>query len=157
MLCGTGIAVVCTIQLLQVYRSRHLLLGRQPSHLQLPTQHCIPLLQVQSRILYHRLHVSLDAIQLSTSPCQGSLSPRETAVLSPGRCSARLDLHRAPGDALLPGAKALLQLDCVHVQLNPSSTAIVNQSLLQLLTAPATAEGAIQDGATTLSEGQQKV
>lgn len=71
--------------------------------------------------------------------------------MSPCRCTVHLDLHRTPGDALLPGTKALVQLDSVHVQLNPSSVAIVNQSLLQLCTAADT------DDATAPSEAQQKV
>ena len=102
----------------------------------------ISLLQVQTSILYHRLYVSLDGIQLSTSNCTSSLSPQDTTVLSPCRCTAHLDLHRTPGDALLPGTKALVQLDNVHVHLKPSSVAIVSQSLLQLCTAPATDDSA---------------
>lgn len=113
--------------------------------------------QVQGSMLYHCLHVSLEAIQLSTSNPTSSLSSRETQVLSPCRCTARLDLHRTPGDALLPGTKALLQLDSAHVQLNPSSAATVNQSLLQLCTAPATGDEAAGDDATAPSKGQHKV
>lgn len=71
--------------------------------------------------------------------------------MHPCRCTAHLDLHRTPGDALLPGTKALVQLDSVQVQLNPSSVAIVNQSLLQLCTA------ADPDDSAVSPEGQHQV
>ena len=111
----------------------------------------ISLLQVQTSILYHRLYLSLNGIQLSTSNSISSLSHRDTTVLSPCRCTAHLDLHRTPGDALLPGTKALIQLDSVHAQLKPSSVAIVNQCLLQLCTTPGT------DDSAAPAEAQHKV
>ena len=141
LLCST--ASVCAIHMRFCLTMQHLHLSNPPSRFPLP--------QVQTSILYHRLHVSLDGIQLSTSNCTSSLSSRDTAVLSPCRCTAGLDLHRTSGDTLLPGTKACIQLDSVHVQLNPSSVAVINQSLLQLCSAPAS------DDLTEPPEAQHKV
>lgn len=77
--------------------------------------------------------------------------------MSPCRCTAHLDLHRSPGDALLPGTKALVQLDNVHVQLNPSSVAIVNQSLLQLCTDASDPDASDPDASPAPPEMQHKV
>lgn len=141
----------CTIHLLQTMFALHFFLHDPSAPAPQQSMQLISLLQVQTSMLYHRLHVSLDGIQLSTSNCTSSLSPQDTTVLSPCRCTAHLDLHRTPGDALLPGTKALVQLDSVHVQLKPSSLAIVNQSLQQLCTAPAT------DDSAAPPEAQRKV
>lgn len=87
-------------------------------------------MQVQVKILYQRLCIKLDAVQLSTGSSSSSLSPQGTNVLSPCRCTAFLDLHRASGDAVLPQVKALVKLDRVQVQLTPDSMAVLQQSLL---------------------------
>ncbi|DBA81627.1 TPA: hypothetical protein ACH3X1_007382 [Trebouxia sp. C0004] len=113
-------------------------------------QHCIQqksskealqelLTQVQTKVLYQRLCITLDAVQLSTSTRSSSLSSAGTTVLSPCRCIAYLDLHRASGDALLPQLKALVELDRVQVHLTPASMATLQCSLLQS-SGPADAE-----------------
>ncbi|KAL0051145.1 hypothetical protein WJX82_002690 [Trebouxia sp. C0006] len=97
------------------------------------------LTQVQTKVLYQRLCVTLDAVQLSTGNRLSDLSPAGTTVLSPCRCTAYLDLHRASGDALLPQLKALVELDRVQVHLTPASMATLQSSLLQS-SGPADAE-----------------
>lgn len=87
--------------------------------------------QVQTKVLYQRLRVSIEALQLSTGSSSSSLSAKRTAVLNPCQCTAHLDLHRASGDALLPQLKALVELDRVQVYLTPASMAHLKQSLLQ--------------------------
>ena len=87
-------------------------------------------MQVQVKILYQRLCIKLDAVQLSTGGSSSSLSLPGPSVLSPCRCTAFLDLHRASGDAVLPQLKALVKLDRVQVQLTPDSVAVLQQSLL---------------------------
>jgi len=94
---------------------------------------------VQTKVLYQRLCITLDAVQLSTGNRSSSLSSSGTTVLSPCRCTAYLDLHRAQGDALLPQLKALVELDRVQVHLTPASMAALQSSLLQS-SGPADAE-----------------
>jgi len=86
---------------------------------------------VQTKVLYQRLCITLAAVQLSTGNRLSNLSPAGTTVLSPCRCTAHLDLHRASGDALLPQLKALVELDRVQVHLTPASMAALQCSLLQ--------------------------
>lgn len=92
--------------------------------------HCCHVMQVQVKILYQRLCIKLDAVQLSTGSSSSTLSSQGTSVLSPCRCTAFLDLHRASGDAVLPQVKALVKLDRVQVQLTPDSMAVLQQSLV---------------------------
>lgn len=87
--------------------------------------------QVQTKVMYRRLQITLDGVQLSTCSNYSSLSPQGTTVLSPCCCTAHLDMLCTSGDVLLPQLKALVELDHVHLQLTPSSVAILNQSLLQ--------------------------
>ncbi|KAA6426735.1 MAG: vacuolar sorting-associated 13F-like [Trebouxia sp. A1-2] len=89
------------------------------------------LMQVQTKVLYQRLCITLDAVRLSTANRSSSLSSSGTTVLSPCRCTAYLDLHRAPGDALLPQLKALVELDGVQVHLTQAFMATLQSSLLQ--------------------------
>ena len=131
-------ASLCTIHVLQTILAFHSFWHAHSAPAPQQSIQLVSLLQVRTSILYHSLRVSLDGIQLSTSSCTSSLSPRDTTVLSPCRCTAHLHLHRTPGDTLLPGTKAVVQLDSVQVQLKPGSVATINQSLLQLCTAPAT-------------------
>ena len=88
-------------------------------------------------------------MQLSISNSASSLDSKGMNVLSLCRCTAHLDLLRVSGDALLPGMKALMEFDRVHVQLNPVSTSVLKQSLQQL-------GSAVEDKQTAQPE-QQKV
>ena len=107
-------------------------------------------MQVQTSVLYHRIRVTLDSVQLSMGNSASSLTPDSAMILRPCRCIAHLDLHRASGDALLPSTKALVELDRVLVQLNPHSVSAMNHFLLQT-------ESAADDEVALPHEAQQKV
>ena len=81
--------------------------------------------------MYQRMQITLSGVQLGTGSSLSSLAPEGAPVLFPCSCTAHVDLHRASGDALLPQAKALLEIDHIRVQLNSKSAAVLHQSLMQ--------------------------
>lgn len=99
------------------------------------SKHPLWLLQVQTVVLYQRIQLGVSDMQLHIAAGQTPLQRDHAAghshvgspVLSPCQCTAFVDMHRISGDAYLPGSKALVNLDELHVQLNPEAVSILGK------------------------------